>query len=650
MQLKSQARILMISVDLKRLITYAFALFIFATGFATFASAQNATLIDSFSNAEKNESGGRRGVFKSKASKASLELTKQRGSECLKISGLQKNGFAGVYVQGSDINENQYRDVTRFKFLSFFVRSNLKGGDLSIRVADKAWHEKDDSIELSTTSELLSEALGNKWRAINIPLGDKIDWSQFAQISFHFTASELQTFFVDEIQFRATELQVEELDTASKSSVVMKGSKNTAFKGPKRSLWVWSTKTVLENSLERRKLFRFCQQQHVGAIWLQILYDADRKKAAGKRVTIRHQTAFKRLIREAHQANVKVHALDGYPDYALSENHWICLELIRAILKFNQIANEDAIFDGVHFDNEPYSIIGWQVPEIRKQIIRDFLELNRDCQALCDLDRRLEYGIDIPSWWHSTDPKNSLSDIEFGKSNRSLAMHCVSMLDQVGIMNYRDQFTGVDSMQSIGEPILKAAPKKARVIMGVETFEVPPTRVWFALGMKRDEFEELAKKKGNELAWVSRYNNYRLRTFDDGKHVHVGVEFPNDQWYDQPEFQKTLRKIVQTFGNEGRTLDEINSIRSHALKVLSKNPEFTKSREIDLKIEGLEQKHPGLYAFSIMLPKITFADDGPEKFATEILKAERGFSNSKPFGGMAIHAYQSAAKLLSGKE
>jgi hypothetical protein len=54
-------------------------------------------------------------------------------------------------------------------------------------------------------------------------------------------------------------------------------------------------------------------------------------------------------------------------------------------------------------------------------------------------------------------------------------------------------------------------------------------------------------------------------------------------------------------------------------------------------------------ATSIMLPKITFADNSYDDFVTQLKSAETAFRQSKQFFGMAIHSYESFQKLAGTK-
>jgi hypothetical protein len=425
-------------------------------------------------------------------------------------------------------------------------------------------------------------------------------------------------------------------------------------KSKPRALWVWQTEQLLNDSQKRSELFEFCIAENVGVIWLQLLYEI-RTSTDGSpaKCVIRQPQNFRRLLREAHQASVKVHALDGYPEFALQEYHSIPIAVMQSLLAFNaESENKEEKFDGAHFDNEPYSLSGWQSPEIRKEIMTEFLVLNQHCQQLADTQRNFEFGIDIPVWWHQTakDADPTIAAFAFDGTTQSLAAHCLEIVDNLGIMDYRDHALGADGIVEHAQPILEiSSRKRTPIYVGLETFSPEPMRTWFALGTPRAEFESVLSDEKNELAWRSRYNNYRLRVFDDGKSVHVGLEFPDDQIHTAPDFQQALLKIVRTFGAGSRSPDELKTAAEFALTKLNQDAEFSKPRALSLKIDGINDPQPGLFASSVMLSKITFGDDSAADFRREVTAVEDAFKDSSRFAGIAIHSYEYARKLLSAE-
>jgi hypothetical protein len=75
-----------------------------------------------------------------------------------------------------------------------------------------------------------------------------------------------------------------------------------------------------------------------------------------------------------------VEALDGAPEYSVRKNHRVPLAIVDAVIAFNRAGGPGERFDGVHFDNEPYLLVGRHFPEVRKKILTEFVELNLECQ------------------------------------------------------------------------------------------------------------------------------------------------------------------------------------------------------------------------------------------------------------------------------
>lgn len=419
-----------------------------------------------------------------------------------------------------------------------------------------------------------------------------------------------------------------------------------------RALWVSSTADLIGDSQRRAELLQFCGEQKVELIWLQLLYDIDGGLENGEKPTcrIRQSEDFRQLLQEAHSASIKIHAFDGYAEFALAEYHPIPLAIVQSLIEFNESGDDQERFDGVHFDNNPETLVGWQSRKIRPQLITEFLLLNQKCKQLSGKQKGFQFGIDIPGRWHPAgdDGDKSFADFQFDGKSQSVLQHCLDSVDCAAISGFSDMGEGTDVLIQNGERILSllGSRNRPRIFLGVQTADSPSTRVWLALGLPRNEFELAAKDEANELLWRSRYKGYRLRTYDDGDNVHVGLEIPEKQVFSAPEFQKVLRKIIDTFGIGNRAELEIKSMLENALEQLQKNPDFSDTKQVDLKIDGLKNDQRGLFARWITRPEFTFGDDNSDEFQKEIAAAEKAFSSYPAFGGMAIHSFESAGKLL----
>ena len=275
------------------------------------------------------------------------------------------------------------------------------------------------------------------------------------------------------------------------------------------------------------------------------------------------------FIRKAHDQGIEIHALDGSPEFAIRSGHAIPLAVVEAVAEFNAISKPEERFDGVHFDSEPYLLLGWGNVGLREKILHDLLTLNLECQRKAR-KAGLTFGVDVPFWWNALDAETgeAAGAVTFHGSRKAATLHCIDHLDNVGIMNYRDQADGADGMLAHGLDILKYGDKTthASVIMGVETFRYEPQPVWFSLGLPETEFATALEDGAQHLMGLSRLHGLRLHRLRAAGHVHVGFELPppdaNSKRMQHAE--SAIRILAREFGHDsgGRMISD--SRRSRA--------------------------------------------------------------------------------------
>jgi hypothetical protein len=240
-------------------------------------------------------------------------------------------------------------------------------------------------------------------------------------------------------------------------------------------MWVWHTGELLHYSEKRADCFDFCKRKNIGILFLQLILTD---------TFIEHQDPLRQFLTEAHAAHIKVHALDGHPTFSLRENHKKVLGITQAIIDFNAGSPPERIFDGVHYDIEPYLLPEFQTGE-RKGILAEYLAITTQCASLVHArDERLAYGADIPFWFIQ----------EMQELAQTVGFDLIDICDNVAIMNYRRTAAGSDGIIAHGVPILTyAAQKKKRVHIGVETLTIEPEKTTFA-GMSEAYLEDQLKE------------------------------------------------------------------------------------------------------------------------------------------------------------
>src|SRR5688572_23836793 len=151
-----------------------------------------------------------------------------------------------------------------------------------------------------------------------------------------------------------------------------------------------------------------------------------------------------------------------------------------------------ARFDGIHFDIEPYLLSAWKNPETREQLLVSYLDLNERVAKRARA-AGLVYGVDIPFWWQSIDAATGqpVSITTFHGVRKTATEHLLTMVDNVGIMAYRNVATGPQGIVSLALDTLEQADSigHADVFVGIETEKISegvPESVTFARKSIRD--------------------------------------------------------------------------------------------------------------------------------------------------------------------
>ena len=672
-------------------------MFVFSMLFLCVSSPINAAppvkllLVDDFEGGQQNKLGGFHEKYQAGDSVAVIardaNVRRGKSGSSLSVQADRRiTGYCGVWLQFFNFRapQRQYFDARPFVYLSFWVKGQVGGEQFTVKLADGKWIEKDDSLPVGDIRRFLPKGVTNQWQEVLIPLAalKGLDVQYLGGLTLDFTSPGRHAVWIDDISFKTT------ATITTPQSDVANNDASAATTTP-RAMWLWESSAVLNDANSREELFTFCRNESIEQLWMQLDYkvvgrspqeavitlqptDADPasfrptttaptatavKGKTAERVTceLPDPGAWRRFLAEAHQARIQVHALDGYPEFALKPQHGVPLAVVDAVIAFNRESPAEQRFDGIHFDNEPYLLLGWEDRLRREQILREFLELNVECQRRVRTQSGLAFGIDIPFWWQELDATTGKpqGEVTFGGKKKPASHHCIDLLDQVGIMNYRDAAEGADGLIAHGQDLLAYADKAgaARIHMGVETFLSPPADVWFVVGLPRKRFEAIIRGAGKELAALSRVDGLRLHRLDDGQHVHVGLELPADPTdEDLVRVQKHLTQIAERFGATAPSVprSQIALARNEAEGFVRLDPEWSGFRSRDIATAS-GQELAGFSATTVMLSKITFADNTLDELHTQLKSAESTFRRTKHFAGTAVHSYESFRKLSNVK-
>lgn len=151
------------------------------------------------------------------------------------------------------------------------------------------------------------------------------------------------------------------------------------------------------------------------------------------------------------------------------------LAVVDAVIGYNASVEPAARFYGIHFDIEPYLLPEWKKPDTRERLLAEYLDVNERA-AKRSHAAGLVYGVDIPFWWQVKDEATGepVSVATFHGVRKSTPEHLLAMVDNVGIMAYRNVPTGPQSIVSLALETLDSADRisQAHVFVGIETEKI----------------------------------------------------------------------------------------------------------------------------------------------------------------------------------
>jgi hypothetical protein len=235
-------------------------------------------------------------------------------------------------------------------------------------------------------------------------------------------------------------------------------------------MWVWRTRDYLQSPEAFAELLKMSSEEGITDLFLQIVTES----LSGGSYRLSSPDVLADYLRQAGQRGIRVHALDGAPNFALAVRHQAVLARVRAVLDYNESVDPGARYYALRMDVEPYKLDEWRAGgESQQAVMAEFLGMNR---KILDLLRRrapeMPYGVDIPFWFDGLDEAgNPRFEIVFEGRRMNLAAHLIRMVDNIGIMAYRNRATGPNSIFSLsqGELELADCAGDTGVFIGVET-------------------------------------------------------------------------------------------------------------------------------------------------------------------------------------
>lgn len=559
------------------------------------------------------------------------------------------SGFCGAWLHlfpTRDAPERRrYLDAGDYTHLSFWARGERGGEQVTVQMADRSWIDKEDSAPCDPLQTYLPSGITTDWQEVVIPLEDfsGLDHTELGGLTFNFTAEGTHKIYIDDVYLKKDEKIVVPLtpNTVSQKRVT------SASKRPlKKAVWVWESHRLLTDEAARRTFFEFCETYGVNDIFFQLHYQVDESDPGAIKTTVTLVDELKSFMRQAHERKIMIQALEGYPDWVMKKNHKYTLSIIQALIEYNEQVAPEERFDGIHLDNEPYLMVGFNDRTYRKKILEEFIELNDKAMKLIKEKKSdMIYGIDIPFWFEQTDEENRINALcEWNGVEKPASYHLLDVVDNIGIMDYRDFAYGADGMIAHGIQEIEYAERVGKeVYIGVETFRYPLITVDLVCGMKSDVFFKKLHGDMSALRDISRMDgpHFRLQFMAAGDYVHVGLERPANMSEEKTKrFHKALLQLARWVGAAPEQHEGLDNMLFDTEYFISKDARWDAFRRKDIVSPDEQERYAGFQATLIMLPKITFDDKTKAEMDRELLAVEKAFLPYSSFIGFAIHYYK----------
>lgn len=412
-------------------------------------------------------------------------------------------------------SQRHYLDTTKFAYLTFWVRGTQGGEHIGLKLADAVWERKGDAVSIGPISRYLAQGkVTQEWQQVVIPfsavpttLNRKflagIVWEALAgqgQIEVKTLAfcreaqglasllpvflaqiSTTRTHTTQDVRSHITSTASSALvnkpkvegspprqDTSTSASVMTIRPKVTPLR---RVTWLWNTQPYLQDVRKQRELIAFLTQQGFDGIFVQIPHNS--RQILHQKPSALNMALWRPFLAVLHRHNIQVFALDGYKKYALPTWHSRVLEIVSRVIEYNQHVFPHEMFDGVHFDIEPYLLSSlWS--SRRSWLMSHYLQLLLRIRNLVHR-HNMTLGVDIPFWWDEKDPyTQQIFRIAFLGKTKPLHEHVIDLADRIGIMDYRTEVFGADGVLTHAANELNYASQvKKQVLVGLETLPLP---------------------------------------------------------------------------------------------------------------------------------------------------------------------------------
>ncbi|MBN1940385.1 MAG: hypothetical protein JW843_12430 [Candidatus Aminicenantes bacterium] len=423
-------------------------------------------LISNFDSPPPNTLGGGVGSFSRAPSAAAAEVrTTTEGRNALVISTLKgEEGFCGAWIHLIDTFGEQetraFLNTDPFSFLVFWVRSDVPGLEVTLKLADSAWFRRDDAAAVGPVASFLPRGrIETEWQLAVIPLSalpGNLDRRALASLVFEVTTPG------------SHRIEVKGLALANPGQAPPSAPPPPVT--PSRATWVWNTEDVCRSNEQLLMLLDHLTREKIDLVHLSLPYRSG--------AVVLDDSLLAPLVERLFERGIRTHALFGDKTLVLAENHAFVRKTIDDIISYNGRVPEPARFSGIHVDIEPYLCIGFN-SRARGILLKNFISILAEAGGLAR-SADLTFGADTPPWFDAVNEySEDVLTTTYGGRTKPVYEHLIDICDQVTLMDYRTTSSGLNGTiaQAAGE-LAYAAKVGKKVYIGLETAPIDDERLF----------------------------------------------------------------------------------------------------------------------------------------------------------------------------
>lgn len=415
-----------------------------------------------------NNLGGRFNVYQRPPSSARVLLE----DDVLSLTyNKQAQGFCGLWLHLFDSSKPDpkrlYMDARPFQTLTFAIRGQRGGESCVLRVADRNWLLKEDTMPVGEIALFLPAGrIGQEWTRVEVPLDrfpPAIDRTCLASLAFAVEKTQESRIDIKDVAFWASQPSPQKDQPIS--------GKANEKRLQQRATWVWNTPDLIADANERIALSNFLSERKINNLFLQlpaVFYKSDFKQKFQDSLA-----GLRNLIAVLKEENITVFALDGGRDYGQPKNHASVLSTLSNVIEYNRRVPQNERFSGVHYDVEPHALPGFGSVR-RPEFFTNLLALYAKMAELLK-NNDLELGVDIPFWYDSPDELTEVNNTAvFNKVRKNVSQHILDLVDYAVVMDYRTKAEGPDGIVlNVTDELEYATSLSKSIFVAVETKPIP---------------------------------------------------------------------------------------------------------------------------------------------------------------------------------